>query len=228
MKRYAGVVSFLLCSLLLSGCDTPKYADYDSHYAFPTTAQRKTARLDISPLQQGYPSPADQSRLAEFLAAYHQQGESPMSVTVTAPNIYDIRGRREAMNAAMWLQGHGIPATDIRLYVTESPVPAGPQLTFPIYIVTGRDCGNWSTSIERDYYSQNTDNFGCALQQNIDAMAANPRDLVKQREPSGRDGERAWLIVTNYQQGKPIPGSDDLRAGVMNTTGATTVKSSGQ
>ena len=228
----ADLVSLVLAAILtaLAGCSSEPepYAKYDPHFAFPTTAKRQTAYLDMAPLQHAIPVPADRNRIAEFLAAYKQQGEAPISITVTAPSVTDPLARQQAQQAAIWLQKNGVAAADIRLYVAESPVAAGPQLTFPIYVTENRNCGNWSTSIETDYDSSNTDNFGCAVQKNIDAMAANPRDLLQPSTSSGRDGSRAWKIVDNYQLGKPIPGANDIKADVNYTIGTTQSSGGGQ
>lgn len=222
MKR--NIAYSLLLILTLTGCQSDiKYADYDPHYAYPTTAVKKTAHLDLAPLQEGHLINADNPRLDEFIDAYHKQGEAPIAVTITAPSVNDPAGRKMATDTAVLLQKRGIKATEIRLFISESPIQAGPQLAFPIYIVTGRDCGHWDTSIEHDWQMQDTDNFGCAVQQNIDAMAANPRDLLMPSPSTGRDAARSWMIIDNYQQGKPIPGSDDIRAGIV-----TSVSSGGQ
>jgi pilus assembly protein CpaD len=215
------LIYILLLSLGLVGCESDvNYARYDPHYAFPTTATQKTAFLDLAPLTQGHVVSADNQRLDNFIGAYHAQGASPISVTVTAPSINDPQGRETATETAVLLQKRGIRASDIRLFINESAVHAGPQLAFPIYVVTGRDCGHWETSVDHDSQGQNTDNFGCAMQQNIDAMAANPRDLLMPSPATGRDGTRAWTIIENYQQGKPIPGADDIRAGVITDIGS--------
>ncbi|HVJ40083.1 MAG TPA: CpaD family pilus assembly lipoprotein [Dongiaceae bacterium] len=209
-----------LLALTLAGCQPPQnYADYDPHYAFPTTATKKTAYLDLAPLVQGHAVAADSPRLDDFIDAYHRQGEAPIAITISAPSLSDIDGRKMASDTAVLLQKRGISARDIKLYINETPIHAGPQLAFPIYVVTGRDCGHWQTPIDHDAQSQNTDNFGCAMQQNIDAMVANPRDLLRPSPSTGRDGTRSWTIVDNYQMGKPVPGSDDIRAGVITSVG---------
>ena len=209
----------LLLPFLLAGCTEPKYADYDPHYAFPTTATQKMAYLDLAPLVQGHVVAGDRQRLDEFLDAYHKQGQAPVAVTITAPAFNDLAGRKAASDLAVQLQKEGVQAKDIRLFINESPVHAGPQLAFPIFVVTGRDCGHWETDVDHDARAQNTDNFGCAVQQNIDVMAANPRDLLMPSPSTGRDGTRSWTIIDNYQQGKPVPGADDIKAGVITDTG---------
>jgi pilus assembly protein CpaD len=92
-------------------------------------------------------------------------------------------------------------------------------LAFPIYVIADRECGHWQTPVDQDSQSQNSDNFGCAMQKNIDAMAANPRDLLMPSPSTGRDGTRAWLVIDNYQQGKAIPSSDDIRWGLTTSIG---------
>jgi pilus assembly protein CpaD len=214
--------------LMIAACGTEPYSLYDPHTAFPTTAERRTAYLDVAPFQLQTPAIPDRGRLQEFLAAYRQNGEAPIAVTSTAPRASDPFAQREARDIAVWLQSQGVPASDIRLYVMESPVAAGPQLTFPIYTTAPRDCGYWNSAITNDHDSANTDNFGCATQKNIDAMAANPRDLLEPSTATGRDGARAWKIVDNYQQGKPIPGANDIKQDVNYSLGTTGSSGGGQ
>ncbi|MDY0883294.1 CpaD family pilus assembly lipoprotein [Dongia soli] len=214
--------------LMISACGTEPYSLYDPHAAFPTTATRRTAYLDVAPFQQQIPAATDSGRLQEFLAAYRQNGEAPIAVTSTAPHVSDPMAQREARDIAIWLQSQGVPAGDIRLYVMESPVAAGPQLTFPMYTVAQRECGYWNSAITNDHDSANTDNFGCATQKNVDAMTANPRDLLMPSTATGRDGARAWKIVDNYQQGKPIPGANDIKQDVNYSLGTTQSSGGGQ
>ncbi|HVJ35776.1 MAG TPA: CpaD family pilus assembly lipoprotein [Terriglobia bacterium] len=206
--------------LMLAGCEKPQnFANYDPHAAFPTTATKKTAHLDLAPLVQGHAVAADNTRIDDFIDAYHRQGEAPIAITITAPSLSDIEGRKMASDTAVLLQKRGVAARDIKLFINESPLRVGPQLAFPIYVVTGRDCGHWQNPVDHDPQAQNTDNFGCSMQQNIDVMAANPRDLLMPSPSTGRDGVRSWTIVENYQMGKAIPGSDDIRAGVITSIG---------
>lgn len=214
------LLTILLSCVALSACQKPQsFANYDPHVAFPTTAVKKTAYLGLAPLVQGHVIAADGDRLDDFIGAYRRQGEAPISVTVTAPGLDDAAGRKMAVDTAVLLQKRGIPADQIKLFISESSLHVGPQLSFPIYVVTGRDCGYWQNPVDHDALSQNTDNFGCAVQQNIDVMAANPRDLLMPSPSTGRDGNRSWMIVDSYQQGKAIPGSDDIRAGVITSVG---------
>ena len=77
-----------LVAAFLAACETD-IAEHDPHYAHPTTVEQKTARLDIGPLYAGKPTPADDQRIDEFLAAYHGQGAAPLDVTVAGRSVDD-------------------------------------------------------------------------------------------------------------------------------------------
>lgn len=210
--------------LVMGGCDSADapLAAYDPHLAYPTTAQRKTAFLEIEPLANGAPTASDRTRIDAFLTAYRQRGQAPIAIQVNARSVGDLAARNEALSVAKWLQDDGIGGGEIRLFVAEESIPSGTQLTFPIYVVAQRDCGHWSTQIEQDWHSQDTDNFGCATQNNVDQMTTNPRDIVEARDATGRDGHRSWAVIDNYQQGKPIPGANDVQAPTSERIGMPT------
>lgn len=199
-----------LIAAFLGACETD-ITEHDTAYAHPTTAQRKTARLDVGPMYAGKPGPSDSERLDEFLAAYHAQGDRPLEVTVPGKSTDDPVAREHALQLANALMQRGVPAEDINLYVAESQTKDTASVTFPIYVTAPEECGYLPEAW--DYGHDNTieANYGCAIQHNIDAIVANPRDLVHPREATpGRSGVRAFYVIDNYQQGKALPSANDL------------------
>lgn len=200
-----------LLALLIGGCMETDITRHDPHYAHPPTVERKTARLDVGPFYAGKPSPADSQRIEEFLTAYHTQGEAPLDVTVPGKSTDDPVAREHALQLANALMQRGVPAKEINLYVAETQTAGTASVTFPIYLTTPEECGN--PGEEWDFYHDNgvQPNFGCAVQHNIDAMAANPRDLVYPREMTpGRSGARAFYVIDKYQRGESLPSTNDL------------------
>lgn len=199
-----------LLAIFIGACETD-IAQHDPHYAYPSTVERKTARLDIGPLYAGKPTPADNQRIDEFLTAYHTQGEGPLEVTVPGRSTDDPAAREHALQLANALMKRGVPAEDINLYVAETQTAGTASVTFPIYMTAPEECGYWNRPIDRDYENGLSDNFGCSIQHNVDAMAANPRDLVYPQEMTpGRSGARAFYVIDNYQRGQPLPAANDL------------------
>ncbi|MEZ5832697.1 MAG: CpaD family pilus assembly lipoprotein [Dongiaceae bacterium] len=199
-----------LIAALLGACETD-ITEHDPHYSHPSTVERKTARLDVGPLYAGKPGPDDSKRIDEFLAAYQSQGEAPLEVTVPGKSTDDPAAREHALQLANALMQRGVPANQINLYVAESQTQGTASVTFPIYITNPEECGYAGEQF--DFYHNNGihPNYGCSIQHNIDAMVANPRDLVYPQEATpGRSGARAFYVIDNYQKGKPLPSANDL------------------
>ena len=115
-----------LLSVVIGACETD-IVEHDPHYSHPTTAQRKTARLDVGPLYAGKPNPADTRRIDECLSAYHTQGEAPLEVTVPGKSTDDPAAREHALQLANALMQRGVPAKDINLYVAETQTAGTPR-----------------------------------------------------------------------------------------------------
>lgn len=200
-----------LLAVLIGGCMETDIARHDPHYAHPSTVERKTARLDVGPLYAGKPNPADSRHIDEFLAAYHTQGESPLEVTVPGKSTDDPVAREHALQLANALMQRGVPANEINLYVAETQTVGTASVTFPIYVTAPEECGYAGEPWDFHHDNSLAPNYGCSIQHNIDAMAANPRDLVHPQDTTpGRSGARAFYVIDNYQKGQPIPSSNDL------------------
>ena len=211
--RYA---SAGLLALLIGGCQNSNVLEtditrHDPHYAHPSTVERKTARLDVGSFYAGKPTPGDSQRIDEFLGAYHTQGEAPLDVTVPGKSTDDPAAREHALQLANALMQRGVPAKDINLYVAETQTAGTASVTFPIYLTAPEECGDPGEMF--DFYHDNgiQPNFGCSIQHNVDAMVANPRDLVYPQEMTpGRSGARAFYVIDNYQRGESLPSANDL------------------
>lgn len=199
-----------LIAVFISACETD-IVEHDPHYSHPTTVQRKTARLDVGPLYAGKPNPSDSERIDEFLAAYHTQGERPLEVTVPGKSTDDPVAREHALQLANALMQRGVPAEEINLYVAETQTKGTASVTFPIYVTAPERCGYADDWWDYGHDNAVSPNYGCSIQHNVDAMAANPRDLVYPREMTpGRSGARAYYVIDNYQRGQPLPSANDL------------------
>ena len=198
-----------LIALTIGACEND-ITQHDPHQSHPSTVERKVARMDMGPLYAGKPSPGDSDRIDEFLAAYHGQGEKPLEVTVPGKSTEDPVAREHALQIANALMQRGVPSEEINLYVAETQTEGTASMAFPIYVVTPEACGYWDKPIDSDYENGITANFGCATQHNIDAMAANPRDLAYPQEASGRMGARSFYVIDNFQKGKALPSANDL------------------
>lgn len=199
-----------LVAVFIGACETD-ITEHDPAYSHPTTVQRKTARLDVGPMYAGKPAPNDSERIDEFLSAYQTQGERPLEVTVPGKSTDDPAAREHALQLANALMQRGVPAEDINLYVAETQTTGTASVSFPIYITEPEECGYTTDYWDFGHDNSIDPNYGCAIQHNIDAMVANPRDLVYPREATpGRSGARSFYVIDKYQRGEPLPSANDL------------------
>jgi pilus assembly protein CpaD len=133
-------------------------------------------------------------------------------VTVSGRSVDDPAAREHALQLANALMERGVPAENINLYVQQDQAAGLSHMAFPIYVVSPEECGYWDKPMDSDYTNGITDNYGCAIQHNIDAMAANPRDLAyPQKMTPGRSGARAYYVIDNYTRGQALPSANDLQ-----------------
>jgi pilus assembly protein CpaD len=64
-----------------------------------------------------------------------------------------------------------------------------------------KECGAWPEDLSRTQQNEAYENFGCAQQNNIAAMVANPRDLERPRAQTPSDPLRRSKIFDNYREG---------------------------
>lgn len=99
-----------------------------------------------------------------------------------------------------------------------SPVTAGAIQPGNVRVVVSRtrasvpNCPNWSVPSQPNLQNASMSNFGCAVNQNLASMIANPEDLVHGREGSGVvDSRTATKAVESYRQTKPT-GEQGLKS----------------
>ena len=80
------------------------------------------------------------------------------------------------------------------------------RLSFVALSAEVGECGRWNENIAGMETNRNYQNFGCASQNNLAKMIANPADLVGPRGESSIDAERRNNVITNWREN----GSENL------------------
>jgi type IV pilus biogenesis protein CpaD/CtpE len=107
----------------------------------------------------------------------------------------------------------GCAATDQWAQDDMPLTPYGGSKMHPIKVVGNRatveDCGQWDMDSTETKYNVMMPNHGCAVQSNIAAMAANPRDLVKKRKLTRGAAEQRVKAINalSGSQSAATPGS---------------------
>jgi pilus assembly protein CpaD len=61
-------------------------------------------------------------------------------------------------------------------------------------------CGQWPTDLSAGPENRNYHNFGCASQNNLAEMIANPSDLLGPRGSTAIDAERRLKVIDAYRK----------------------------
>ncbi len=144
-------------------------------------------------------SVAEEQRLQTFVGDYINHGNGSIAVSVPAGT--------GASAAISWFAEHiaamGIDRT--RIIVAQHDAPAGDtrvELNYVAYQASVGKCGDWSEDLSKTLDNSTSRNFGCAVQQNIAAMIADPRDLLGPRNMDPIDAKRRAIMVDHYEKGE--------------------------
>jgi pilus assembly protein CpaD len=144
----------------------------------------------------------DDSRFGALVAGYLERGHGP--ITISARSV-DLRGAvpENLRRVRDRLLAAGVPASAIRVLITEQGAPDGVTLSYERYEVQLPTCGDWSGKAVYDPYNDVHSNFGCAMQHNVGAMVADPADLVRKRDTSPAEAGASDRVVQRYRAGQP-------------------------
>ena len=204
MKRTIGYPLVLaLLAVGLAGCGAD-LVDHDYRVRYPIRVEQHTAILDIGTIEE------DQERLAAFAADFLKNG-GKVAVTVNGRSADDAEAIAFAQDIGATLRGLGLAAGEIDLRLAVNTADRRALLTYVFHVARPPQCGTWTTDISNNLDNAPSEHFGCAIQRNIGAMVANPRDLIRVQDEQGRWGARSADIVNKYQRGATIASPKEAK-----------------
>ncbi len=141
----------------------------------------------------------DAVKFDAFLADYriHGNGSLGISVPSGAPSRAAISyfGERAAASGIsrdkILVSTHEAANNDFRV-----------DVSYIAYSAHTRTCGDWSENEAFTLDNQTPKNFGCAVQQNIAAMVADPRDLLGPGAMCPGDTTRRGIVMDHFEKGE--------------------------
>lgn len=152
-------------------------------------------------------SALDRSRVVAFANAYLANGHGPVSISAPeASKRYDAAAEvRKALNDT------GVSWDDMSSagYIPAEGSNREIVLSYTRYVATPSACGVWEGMKARDYANLRSPNFGCATQNNIAAMVADPRDLMQPADETPADAMARIRGVKAYREGAKTSSETD-------------------
>lgn len=209
-RRLAGVLGLLplAAALALAGCGGFNGADeasYDASHTHPISVLPDVPTLMIATHAGGGLTGEDRRAVAAFAAAYKERGHGPLTVSAPSGSANTATAMNTLVEVRDLLAEKGVPSADIG-YTPYRASSAGADapivLSYKRYVASASPCGDWSTDYAYDPNNGTPPNFGCATQNNLAAMLADPVDLVTPRDMTPSDAARRGEVFAKYRKGK--------------------------
>jgi len=196
----------LLAALSLAGCggfNGVEDADYGGAYNHPISVQPDVPTLKIA--AGNALGAEDRAALDGFVAAYKERGHGPLTVSTPSGSANTAIAMNVLVDVRDALSEAGVPAgrvsyTPYRAAAADQVAPI--ILSYKRYIAVASPCGDWTDTYEYNPDNTTTKNFGCATQNNLAALVADPVDLVEPRVMTASDAQRRGEVLTKYRKGE--------------------------
>jgi pilus assembly protein CpaD len=205
LLRCASVASIMLAGSCAAPINDGSGLSEDGAVNHPITVvpHFETLKVSFSAPYAGL-MPDDAARLDAFVSDYLKSGNGSISVTV--PSGQDA-------SATIAYFGERLAAHDVargRILVGTREAANGDtrvEISYLDFAARTDPCGDWSKSLADTSANATPANFGCAVQQNIAAQLADPRDLAGSSSMGDSDTVRRNTVLENYGKGK-VTASD--------------------
>ena len=204
-KEFLRVAS-LFVALAAGSCATPLVNGGNGPMEDPVVNHPITVEPSFRSLKLAFSAPNaglmpdDSQHFNDFVADFIAHGNGSISITVPA-------GRDSGPTIAYFgerMAAAGVPRD--RILVGTRDMVGGDghvELGFVSYQASTAPCGDWSQSATYTASNHVMPNFGCAVQHNIAAQVADPRDLMAAQPLASGDAARRAVVYDNYRNGKP-------------------------
>jgi len=211
------VVGSLLIAVLVSGCANPQQDsltvgaipdDYRSRHPIVVSESEMVEDIPISANMRVL-SFRDHNVVVDFASRFRRSGGRSMQIMVPSQSVNETAARRISKQIITTLIAKGINRSQIAVtsyhaggHSNSAPV----RISYLALAANVAKCGNWNENIIGGVENRQYQNFGCATQNNLAKMIANPADLIGPRGETTIDATRRDGVITKWRES----GSTDL------------------
>jgi pilus assembly protein CpaD len=142
-----------------------------------------------------------QAALNDLAGRYRASGVG--WIRIEGPSGDDAAAARQTWAARAALQAAGLPADRIVVASYAAPDPRAPVLAgFETVRAVIPNCAAEPRAMEGRFSNDASIGLGCAINANLAAQIADPRDILGHRPTSPADSGRAAVVFDNYRRGE--------------------------
>lgn len=206
-----GGTALVMLAALSAGCTTgPGGTESTSLLAYSATERHPilmSSEPEVLDIHVGMRGPAlsreIEAAVRDYVRSYKETGTGGITIQVPTGAANDVAVASTGHAVHYALVRAGVPRGHITVAPYEVGNPAKPgtlRLSFLRVKATTPSCGIWPDGGLPDFDNTQYDNFGCATQQNLAAMIANPADLVRPTPMTPPSGARRSSVVGTYKE----------------------------
>lgn len=203
MRMKDFVRSAAVAAVVLAGsCATPpasgpgQSADPALNHPITVEPRITSIKVNFSAPEAGL-LPDDSAHLEAFVADFLSRGTG--SISVSAPQGADSAAVIGYFGNRLFQMG--VPRSRILVGTHDAGDPRV-ELSFVAFTARTDPCGDWSDNLALTYDNRTSRNFGCAVQHNIAAQVADPRDIIEMRPTDPADAARRGVVLNHYENGQ--------------------------
>jgi pilus assembly protein CpaD len=210
LGRKAPVAAALLVlAALAAGCSATdtniNLANYDVEARHPIMISEEPEVLVI-PVGMNGPalSPQIEAAIRNYVAGYREGGTGSITIQVPTASANEVAAASTGQAIHYALVRAGLPHNAIQVapyWVGDHSRVAAVRLAYLRVKAVAPECGVWPETTSASNQNGQYHNFGCAAQNNLAAMVANPADLVAPQPMGPANGARRAKVITDYSQG---------------------------
>ncbi|MCP4182090.1 MAG: pilus assembly protein CpaD [Hyphomicrobiales bacterium] len=211
------IIGSLFIAAIVAGCANPQQDnltvgavpdDYRSRHPIVVSESETVEDIPISANMRKL-SFRDHNVVADFASRFRRSGGRSMQIMVPSQSANESAARRISKQILTALLGKGINRSQIAVtsYHASGHSNSAPiRISYLALAANVERCGKWDESIVGNYQNRQYKNFGCATQNNLAKIIANPADLIGPRGETTIDATRRDTVITKWREN----GSTDL------------------
>lgn len=200
-------------ALLVAGCATEKPIivgsvpdDYRTNHPIAINESIVTMDIPVGINSAGLPN-AVKGNIQGFAQKYKASGADLIAIVAPSgsPNQDAAAYASYQVQDVLVASGVRRSAIDYRVYRAESGENTAPiRLAYAAVTAKAAPCGPWPDQVSQNGENKHYANYGCATQNNLAAIVANPLDLIYPRGMTPADASRRATVLEKYRAGEPF------------------------
>ncbi|MEM7214054.1 MAG: CpaD family pilus assembly lipoprotein [Pseudomonadota bacterium] len=177
--------------------------DYRTKHPIVVSQSEVVEDLLVTPSMKGM-SFRQENVVTAFLSRFRRSGAKEIRVVLPAGSHNEAAARRVGHDIVEHIKEERIDSSQIRIvryHAANHGEAAAIRLSFDaVSADVPHKCGQWDDDLTDTTDNQNYNNFGCATQNNLAKMIANPEDLISPRGQSEIDAERRDNVINDWRE----------------------------